>query len=78
MREIAACFLLVLVGGSVALAQEPSCQQVRDYVGQVGVKQARIDGRAKGMTSEQEGRAAACLGKGRTIAHSHMRHRAHG
>jgi hypothetical protein len=46
---------------SAASAQEYTCEQVRQYVRQVGLEQARRDARAQGMTREQERRAAACL-----------------
>jgi hypothetical protein len=57
--------IAALLATSAASAQEYSCDQVRQYVRQVGLEQARRDARAQGMTRDQERRAANCLKRGR-------------
>jgi hypothetical protein len=59
-----AAIILMLMASS-ASAQEYTCEQVRQYVRQVGLEQARRDARTQGMTREQERRAAACLKRSR-------------
>ena len=53
----------LLATASPALAGEPqiTCNQVRAYVTQVGLVQAKANARAAGMTAAQQRRARRCL-----------------
>ena len=50
---------------SIGSASAYTCEQIRSYVGQVGIAQAQASGQAQGMTAQQQNAARACLGGGK-------------
>jgi hypothetical protein len=59
--------IAMIIGLTVAHAEPMGCAQVRAYVAQVGPAVALANGRAYGMTPQQEAVARACLRTTRRI-----------
>jgi hypothetical protein len=51
-----------IVLGGIFPANAYTCEEIRAHVAQIGLQAARAEGRAQGITPDQERQAMSCLG----------------